>query len=177
MRYFASDKKKLFRFEIMILTATLVAASILAFGSFRAIQRSAVWVDDAFRVRDTLSGLQVALQDLETTQRTYLASGRPADLQLYQAANSLITANVVRLQFLTQDHPHQQQLIAQLRPLLNEHAAYYGNGVRLKQHRQEGKLLSPDADGPVSSGTICRDEIRHVLDTMRQETANQLAER
>lgn len=174
MTFLAFRKNVLFGLEFVVLAGMLATASLLAFWSFRTIQRTSTWVEHTFEVRDALTELLSALQDLETAHRAYLLTGREYYFQPYQAASETVTSVVVRLGFILEGNPNQQNEFSKIRPLAYDQIAFAARTMALKRSGEEKKL---NAILLTDQTRMLQTELRDRVDSVRQGATNDLAER
>ena len=164
----------LFGLEFVVLAGMLATASALAFWAFRTIQRTSGWVEHTFEVRDTLSELLAALQDVETAHRSYLLTGREYYFQPHQSAREVVTSVVVRLEILLEGSAAQQDQLTRIRPLIFDQLDFDAHTMELKRAGEEKKL---NAVLLTDRTRMLQTELRDRVETMMQRASGELADR
>lgn len=104
--------------RLSLLVAIPVAIGLLMWLVARQTQRRSEWVEHTLRVQIALERLISDLRHASSTYRGYLLTGGDAYRQSYRSAEASTRQDLSELSALTADNPHQQQLLDQLRPLI-----------------------------------------------------------
>ncbi|RYD49486.1 MAG: hypothetical protein EOP83_25090, partial [Verrucomicrobiaceae bacterium] len=161
------------------LIPALVALVMIIYGAYtsvrntRAILADAKGVDHTHQVMIALENSLVAILNLETGHRGYLITGRDDYLTPYNAALLRVDGQLNALNKLTSDNPVQQARMQGLLELVKLKKMELESGVQAR--RDEGfEAAAKIVD--TNLGRSLMDQIRELIDSMRMEEENLLAE-
>jgi len=81
------------------------------------------WVSHTHEVKARLADLLASLTTAESGERGFLITGAESYLDTYRAALGTVKATFDDIRHLTSDNQHQQDRLAQLQPLIDQHLA------------------------------------------------------
>ncbi len=125
------QNKVRFGFILALLILLLVAAA-----SYRSASRSAQAFSAASRTErrmDMLEELLLALIDVETGNRGYVATGSEPFLEPYESGLVRAQTTLEKLRLLFRTDPQQQQLLKTLEPLVDRKIVYSRRLVDLRR--------------------------------------------
>jgi signal transduction histidine kinase len=133
------------------------------------------WVIHTNTVIDKIDLLLATMVDAETGQRGYLITGNVAYLEPYNMAISNINDQINGLRQLTLDNPVQQSNIDKLEPLIKERLGQLANNVNLRKTNNISVIIN-NLNG-LDQGIVTMDKIRVIINDMKNEEEQLLAER
>ncbi|CAN5284855.1 CHASE3 domain-containing protein [soil metagenome] len=131
---------------------------------------------EIFKTQDIISAiteLRSALNDMETSQRGFVITGKHSYLEPYEAQLKTIPNRLAALRMATVDDPKEQPLLVQLEPLINGKLAELKETVLLRQRDGFGsaaQVIQTDR------GNKLMDGIRSVTATMLREKSTEFRE-
>ena len=172
------DKKRLSwsrKGIIVALWVPLVFTMILALVAFqgqRAHDMDSRWVLHTVQVKDQIERLSSLLKDVEIGQRSYVLTGNPTYLELFQAASKAIPPQSRNLASLIVDNPRQVSAVANLQSLITNRLSVV---VPSMMANNQAGLLSQDAIVEDGKNKVLTDAIRSQIDAMSAEEDRLLA--
>ena len=144
----------------------LVAVGVVSYQSTLAVEAAAVLRAHSNQVRFGIQALLSELQDAETGQRGFIITGDESYLAPYNTAIAAVGGQTASLRALTADNPTQQQLLADLQPLI---------AAKLSEMQQTIDLRR--AQGFQAAQTlVLTDQGQQTMDDIRGRLAAMLAE-
>ena len=113
--------------------AILAAAGWQAQRNMAAMVQADRWVTHIYVVNEEIEHFLMALQDMDTSVRAYVVTGREEDLRPYSAALPECTNRLAALKAQTQDNPAQTQRVAGLETLLGAKLAVLKETIELRR--------------------------------------------
>jgi PAS domain S-box-containing protein len=156
---FSLQNKVRYGFIPALLILLFVAAA-----SYRSASKSAKTFSataQTKRTRDTLEELLLALVDVETGNRGYVATGSEPFLEPYESGRLRAQTTLQNLRLLLRDDPRQQQHFKTLDPLVDREIAYSGHLIELR--RTQGFQAA--------SAVLAEGEGKRIMDETRQTIA------
>ena len=108
----SGDRRRLWPALALIILPFLGLIGMQGYEALNRLPRTALsqsLVAHSFNVIITAQALRTVLQDAERSQRNYLLTGRPADLEPYRLARARVPRLLATLTRLTSDEPEQQR--------------------------------------------------------------------
>ena len=161
-----------FRLALLLVIPVLVGSAmwLVAHQAGRSSDR----VKHTLLVELSIERLLSDLKEAETGQRGYLLTGEAPYLDPYHAALGASNAGLANLTTLTADNSLQQNLIDQIRPLVNGRLAQLSRTIELYD---AGQLDPATERASLDRGKALMDSIRSLGDQMRTEEQRLLADR
>ena len=152
-----------------ILLAFLAGLAVtLASGHLYSVRQSRHWIAHSHEVIEATQALLSLVQDVESGQRVYVATGDPRFLDTYDQSRGAIPAAVARLEALTADNPAQAARIVRVAALANQRVAVSDERVALERaHRPDLARTVQYGEGHAAM-TALRAEVGEI---MRAEAA------
>ncbi len=123
--------------RLLLLVAIPILVGLVMWRVALQAHRQGEVVDHAYRVQIALERLLSSLRKAEASQQGYLLSGEYEALSAYREAARVARDDAVGLAGLTSGSPGEQQLVAQIQPLVEKRLAELGSTIDLYA---EGKL-------------------------------------
>ena len=135
---------------------------------------TAHWVSHTHQVLENLEAVLSEIKDSETGQRGFVITGKEPYLEPYNAALKEIDRTFLKLEKLTVDNEKQQERLKALRIPVSEKLKELGESIAAR--REKGfeaalEIVSNDR------GKSYMDEIRSIIETMREAEVKLLNER
>ena len=132
------------------------------------------WVTHTHHVIENLDAVLTDVLDAETGERGYIVTGDDAYLQPYEISLRRVSQDVGRIRSLTADNPRQQSSLERLGPVVAAKLNVLQSGIEAR--KRDGMAAGADA---VRGGTgkQLMDQLRTVVDAMKQEEQRLLQER
>ncbi|MCW1887116.1 CHASE3 domain-containing protein [Luteolibacter flavescens] len=162
------------------LVPAIVALVMIIYGAVtsvrntRAILVDAKGVDHTHRVMIELESCLIAMLNLETGHRGYVITGQEEYLAPYHDALDAVDQQMEALKALTDDNPEQQARMQRVLDLVKRKKAELQDGI-VARHDQG--FAAAAAIVETNLGRSLMDEIRQIIDAMRDEEKKLLAER
>ena len=125
--------------------------------------RAQDWITHTHEVLATIATTRADLVDVQNGQRGFVVTGRPEDLQPYEAARRAIAHDVRRLRDLTVDNPVQQAGLLQLEAALGPRLA---SAAAIVEARRRGGIEAAraivDTGVPSQQMVVLRDVLQHM---------------
>lgn len=159
-------------FGVVLLLAVLAVNISISLRATKSLIRRSNSVEQTRVITQELDGTLIALLNMETGERGYMYTGKKRYLGPYEVGKSEIDKHLNRLAGLTADNPVQLRNLEQVRTLLQQVMALFGEAITLAKaeelsSRREAKL-SDEAKIEV-------DAVRSKLEEMKAEELNVLA--
>ncbi|MDH2907303.1 MAG: CHASE3 domain-containing protein [Candidatus Nitrosotalea sp.] len=155
----------------------IIAFSIVSCVSFISINNlieNENWLSHTFTVIDKADYFMKTMVDAETGQRGYLITGQENFLEPYNSATSQIDDQIKALRQLTMDNPIQQSNMDRLEPLVKKRLDLLDLNISL---RKSNNALDIVKNFDTTEGKKTMDEIRQVIENMKNEEQQLLAKR
>jgi signal transduction histidine kinase/CheY-like chemotaxis protein len=162
------------------LVPALVALVMIIYGAVTSVRNTRTIVEDAKGVEHTrrvmieLENCLIAMLNLETGHRGFVITGQEAYLAPYSAAVGEVDRRIASLDELTRQSPMQQDRMQRVRDAVLATKQELARGVELRR-TQGFEAAAAMVDTGV--GRTLMEEIRVLIEAMRFEEANLLAER
>ena len=169
---FSLERRVLLGF--LLAAGMLVLAGALSYFSVLRFRADAQKVDHTLQVLNALSDLLVNLKEAESSQGSYLVTGKEDYFQAYLAAAQSTQSKLTQLRDLVGDNSTQIRNLDALQPLVSER-------LRLLQHqvdfrRTQGLAAAQDAIN-TGQGKIIRESIGAIVGNMQSQESRLLEER
>ena len=152
----------------------LLGVTYLTFTNVNKLQANSSITRHTIEALEVIEEVLANLSDSETGQRGYLLTGELKYLEPYNSGVSNVDNKIAELKNLTNDNPNQQERIITLEQLVDAKKAELAETVDLKaQDRGEEAIVIVLSD----KGKDIMDNIRVVIDEMKNEEQNLLVER
>jgi signal transduction histidine kinase/response regulator of citrate/malate metabolism len=161
------------------LVPALVALVMIIYGAVtsvrntRAILEDAKGVDHTHQVMIALENSLIAMLNLETGHRGYLITGQKDYLAPYETALLRVDEQMTALDKLTKDNPVQQARMQRVLKLVGLKKEELNSGI---EARDSGGFEAAAKIVDTNLGRSLMNEIRDLIDSMRLEEENLLAE-
>jgi methyl-accepting chemotaxis protein len=154
--------------------AILVVIGVVSYRGLADLIEAAERRSHTYQVLEALESLFSHLKDAEAGNRNYVITGDDKHLELYRAALPQIDEQGKRLKELTVDNPRQQRRIPSLEDLIAKRLDRLETGIRLR--KEEGSEAAQQFV-ITGGGTQVMNDIRKLIDEMKNEEAELLAQR
>ncbi len=159
-------------FAAVLVVSIVVGA--LSYDSTNKLIDAADWVTHTHQVGDALGDLLSTMDNAETGQRGYVITGAERYLEPYQGSRDTADQKLKDLRDLTSDNPIQQKRLDALEPLVASKFAELQEVIDLRRD----KGFAPASQEVLTDrGKKEMDEIRKLVNDMRTEETNLLAQR
>ncbi|GEA86715.1 methyl-accepting chemotaxis protein [Cellulomonas cellasea] len=152
----------------------LAVIGVVSFTNTQKLVENSGWVAHTHQVLNGTDAILSSLKDAETGQRGYLITGVDGYLAPYTAAQADVTEHIDAVRALTSDNAEQQGRLDDLEPLV---AAKFEEMQQTIDVRDDEGFEAAQAIVLSDAGKAVMDQIRGVLDEIRSDEAQLLAER
>ena len=154
--------------------ACLGAVGVMSYLSLARLKENAGSVEHTYDVLSHLDQFLATATDAETAERGYVITGDASYLEPYRQSVQSATIVERRLQELTADNPSQQRRLQSLSPLIAERLAVLRSVLAL---RDTQGFEAAQREILTGKGKGFHDQIRHLIDEMKQAEGLLLKER
>ena len=154
--------------------ACLGAVGVMSYLSLARLKENAGSVEHTYDVLSHLDQFLATATDAETAERGYVITGDASYLEPYRQSVQSATILERRLQELTADNPSQQRRLQSLSPLIAERLAVLRSVLAL---RDTQGFEAAQREILTGKGKGFHDQIRHLIDEMKQAEGLLLKER
>jgi signal transduction histidine kinase len=141
----------------------VVVISTLPYLSLRQLRDAAQWRVHTYEVLEAVHRLRSGLQDVESSSRGYVITGRLDFLEPYERGLATIEEASNTVEQLTSDNPKQQQSLSGAREMVRGWLTHIDSTVRL---RRESGAESATAKVASGEGRSLMERTRKVLEEM-----------
>ncbi|MGW6128471.1 HAMP domain-containing methyl-accepting chemotaxis protein [Cellulomonas sp. NPDC055163] len=152
----------------------MVVIGVVSFTNTQKLVENSDWVAHTHEVLNETDAILSSLKDAETGQRGYLITGVDGYLAPYTAAQTSVTEHIDAVRGLTSDNAEQQGRLDDLEPLV---AAKFEEMQQTIDVRDDEGFEAAQEIVLSDAGKAVMDQIRGVLDDIRSDEAQLLAER
>lgn len=117
----------------VLVIAALAANAVVSYRAARALQANYQSVSHTYEVLAVIQQIEPALVDAETSQRGYIITGEDRYLEPYVRAVRSAEDGIAKFESLTQDNPHQQRRVPELRVLVQRRVASLARGIAVRR--------------------------------------------
>jgi signal transduction histidine kinase len=141
----------------------VVVISLLPYLSLRQLREATQSRVHSYEVLDAAHRLRSGLQDVESSSRGFVITGRADFLDPFERGLATLEDASRSVQQLTTDNPAQQKSLSEARELVKKWLAHIGTTVRLRREAGPEGAVAKVASG---EGKSLMDRTRTVLDRM-----------
>jgi methyl-accepting chemotaxis protein len=154
----------------------MFVVGFVTFGVANNVAETANLVTHTYQVELALTGIFENLAVMESSQRDFLFTGRPSDLEFHDQAQTLLRRQMEALPSLLNDNPNQLQRQRQkeLKQRVDERIALLEEGIATKRTGSNQAVLDHVHSG---KGKQAMDAVRSKLEEMMREEERLLAVR
>lgn len=149
-----------------LIFAIITAMSWLSYSSGQRYLRAASWVEHTMLVQGVLNGTIGAVQEAEDTERGYLLTDDPSQLEASRAAQRSVPGRLAKLHELTRDNPSQAQRVTELGHAIEEKLTFVEEKLRLVGEGERTTAITLVRSG---RGIAMMNRIRAIGDAMDAE--------
>ncbi|HZM04090.1 MAG TPA: CHASE3 domain-containing protein [Candidatus Saccharimonadales bacterium] len=158
--------------------AILAVIGLVAYQSIAKLTETADWVDHTHQVLGTLESVLLTMTDAETGERGFLLTGEDNYLAPFTTAQGAIADEIKTLRELTKDNSVEQRNIDKLEPLVTGKDGKFAVLVEtIELRKDKTKGLDAALEMVRTKGKTIMDEIRKVIDEMKNEETTLLKKR
>jgi methyl-accepting chemotaxis protein len=132
MKHFSKLGPSVSRGFVLILGIMFVVGFV-TFGVAHNVEKTADLVTHTYQVELALTGIFENLSVMESSQRTFLMTGRDSDLEFHGLAKTLLGRQMLALDKLIQDNPTQIERYNDLKKQVDARIAILGEGIAIKR--------------------------------------------
>jgi PAS domain S-box-containing protein len=162
---------KSYKAAFAVVFAILVGIGITSYVMSDHFANSEESVIHTYQVMAELKSVSADLSAAESARRGYILIPDPTLLIDYDVAAETLPGRLKRLQSLTADNPKQQQLLAQVQPLVAQRLALLKDSIHLQQ---QNPLATQQELEYTREGMTLDDKMRPLLDGMELEESRLL---
>lgn len=113
-----------------IIFAVMIGMSWLSYSSGQRYLRASSWVEHTMRVQNIIDETISAVQEAEDSERGFLLTDEPSQLEACRAAQRSIPSRLTTLTELVRDNVQQESRLGQLRRLIDDKLAFIDDKLR-----------------------------------------------
>jgi PAS domain S-box-containing protein len=143
----------------LLVFAVLLANTLISFSNMNTVTDNGWWVTHTYRVIVGVEGVLSSLKEGEAAQRSYLITGDPADIGLYDSASQQLQKQLAQVQNLTKDNTDQQKKLSTLQEQVAVEQRRLQRGIDLRKaggnRAADHSIGGDDSKGQMSAiGTL-----------------------
>jgi signal transduction histidine kinase/CheY-like chemotaxis protein len=128
----------------IIMLALFLTVGFLGWENFTAAYHARRWTVHSYDVLNCIQQLDLAIQEAERSEQSYLLTGVASDLEPYQAQLKHVSLLIARLQGLIIDNPEQQAHLRSLAPASAQRLQQFATSIQVRRDRGLADAVAVD---------------------------------